>query len=73
MLAVEHPTLRVYRVDPGDMHTRMQAEALPGEHVYVRPPPEAIVPGLTRLLAGDLPSGRYHARALQPLLTGRTW
>ena len=70
VLAVERPALRVYRVDPGDMNTQMHAEAFPGEDISDRPPPEASVPGLARLLDGDLPSGRYHARALQPLVTG---
>ncbi|HEV2068336.1 MAG TPA: SDR family NAD(P)-dependent oxidoreductase [Acidimicrobiales bacterium] len=66
VLAAEHPELRVYRVDPGDMRTRMQAEAFPGEDISDRPPPEASVPGLRALLEGDLPSGRYSARALVP-------
>jgi len=66
ILAAEHPELRVYRVDPGDMNTRMQQEAFPGEDVSDRPPPEASVPGLLRLIEGDLPSGRYVARDLAP-------
>lgn len=64
VLAVEHPDLRVYRVDPGDMNTRMQQDAFPGEDVSDRPPPEHSVPGLRALLFGDLPSGRYAARLL---------
>lgn len=64
MLGAERPDLRVYAVDPGDMDTRMQAEAFPGEDTSDRPPPEASVPGLRRLIDGDLPSGRYEARAL---------
>ncbi|MBA3372452.1 MAG: short-chain dehydrogenase, partial [Euzebyaceae bacterium] len=64
VLATELPALRVYRVDPGDMNTRMQADAFPGEDVSDRPPPEDSVPSLLRLLDGDLPSGRYQARAL---------
>jgi NAD(P)-dependent dehydrogenase (short-subunit alcohol dehydrogenase family) len=63
VLAAEHPDLRVYRVDPGDMNTQMQQEAFPGEDVSDRPPPEASVPGLLRLIEDDLPSGRYSARA----------
>jgi len=62
VLAAEEPALRVYWVDPGDMNTRMQEEAFPGEDVSDRPPPEESVPGFLRLLRGDLPSGRYHAR-----------
>ena len=64
VLGEERPDLRVYRVDPGDMNTTMQREAFPGEDVSDRPPPEASVPGLLRLVDGDLPSGRYEARAL---------
>jgi NAD(P)-dependent dehydrogenase (short-subunit alcohol dehydrogenase family) len=64
ILAAENPDLRVYRVDPGDMRTRMQQEAYPGEDISDRPPPEESVPGLMELLTGDLPSGRYEARAL---------
>ena len=70
VLAAEHPDLRVYRVDPGDMRTRMQAEAFPGEDISDRPPPEDSVPGLLRLVEGDLPSGRYQARALAPAGVG---
>lgn len=64
VLAAERPDLRVYWVDPGDMRTQMQQEAYPGEDISDRPPPEESVPGLLALLSGDLPSGRYSARAL---------
>jgi NAD(P)-dependent dehydrogenase (short-subunit alcohol dehydrogenase family) len=64
VLAAENPALRVYWVDPGDMRTQMQQEAFPGEDISDRPPPEASVPGLVALLEGQLPSGRYAARAL---------
>ncbi|HEX2063890.1 MAG TPA: SDR family oxidoreductase [Acidimicrobiales bacterium] len=69
VLAAERPDLRVYRVDPGDMNTRMQQEAFPGEDVSDRPPPETSVPGLRALIDGDLPSGRYLARSLVPVGT----
>ena len=64
VLAAEHPELRVYAVDPGDMRTQMQQDAFPGEDISDRPPPEESVPGLLALIEGDLPSGRYAARAL---------
>ena len=64
ILAAENPNLRVYRVDPGDMQTRMQQEAFPDEDISDRPLPEESVPGFLELLTGDLPSGRYEARAL---------
>ena len=66
VLAAERPDLRVYRVDPGDMNTQLHAEAFPGEDISDRPPPEASAPGLVRLIAGTLPSGRYQARVLSP-------
>jgi NAD(P)-dependent dehydrogenase (short-subunit alcohol dehydrogenase family) len=62
ILAAENPDLRVYRVDPGDMRTRMHQEAFPDEDISDRPLPEESVPGLVELLTGDLPSGRYAAR-----------
>jgi NAD(P)-dependent dehydrogenase (short-subunit alcohol dehydrogenase family) len=66
ILAAEHPALRIYAVDPGDMRTRMHQEAFPGEDISDRPPPEASVPGLLTLIEGDLPSGRYRAHDLVP-------
>jgi NAD(P)-dependent dehydrogenase (short-subunit alcohol dehydrogenase family) len=64
VLAAEHPELRVYAVDPGDMRTRMHQEAFPGEDISDRPPPEDSVPGMLALIDGSLESGRYAAREL---------
>jgi NAD(P)-dependent dehydrogenase (short-subunit alcohol dehydrogenase family) len=64
ILAQEHPALRIYAVDPGDMRTRMHQEAFPGEDISDLPPPEESVPGLLALIEGHLPSGRYQAREL---------
>jgi NAD(P)-dependent dehydrogenase (short-subunit alcohol dehydrogenase family) len=61
IFAAEHPQLRVYWVDPGDMRTQMQQEAFPDEDISDRPPPSASAPGLLTLLEGDLPSGRYRS------------
>jgi NAD(P)-dependent dehydrogenase (short-subunit alcohol dehydrogenase family) len=66
VLAAEHPELRIIAVDPGDMNTRLQQEAFPGEDVSDRPPPEASVPGLLALIDGESASGRYLARSLAP-------
>jgi NAD(P)-dependent dehydrogenase (short-subunit alcohol dehydrogenase family) len=66
VLAVEHPQLSVYWVDPGDMNTQMHQEAFPGEDISDRPSPEVSVPGLLELVTGDRPSGRYAARDLVP-------
>ncbi len=62
--SAEHPAVRVYTVDPGDMRTQMHQEAFPGEDISDRPPPEESVPGLRALIDGDLPSGRYRAGEL---------
>ena len=64
ILAAEHPALRVYCVDPGDMRTQMQQEAFPDEDISDRPPPERSVPGLLALIEGSPPSGRYRASEL---------
>jgi NAD(P)-dependent dehydrogenase (short-subunit alcohol dehydrogenase family) len=64
VLAVEEPDLKVYWVDPGDLRTDMHQAAFPGQDIGDRPLPESVVPGFARLLAGDLPSGRYSAAAL---------
>lgn len=64
VFAVENPEIRVYWIDPGDMRTQMHQDAFPGEDISDRPPPEDSVPGLLALICGELPSGRYQARAL---------
>ncbi|HET6810794.1 MAG TPA: SDR family oxidoreductase [Acidimicrobiales bacterium] len=66
VLGVEEPDVRVYAVDPGDMRTRMHQDAFPGEDISDRPPPETAVPGLRRLIDGNLPSGRYRVSELEP-------
>lgn len=66
VLAAERPDLKVYAVDPGDMNTRMNQEANPGEDISDLPPPEQSVPGLLVLVEGDLRSGRYRASELAP-------
>jgi len=71
VLAVEHPELRVYAVDPGDMATDMHQAAFPGEDISDRPAPETVVPSLLALVDGDLPSGRYRAAELLPAEASR--
>jgi NAD(P)-dependent dehydrogenase (short-subunit alcohol dehydrogenase family) len=61
VLAAEHPRLRVYTVDPGDMRTQMHQEAFPGEDISDRPEPEVAAAALLRLLGQRPPSGRYRA------------
>jgi len=64
VLAVEEPGLRVWSVDPGDLRTRLQQEAFPGEDISDRPLPETVVPHLLELLWDRPPSGRYRAADL---------
>ena len=71
VLAVEHPELRVYAVDPGDMATEMHQAAFPGEDISDRPAPDTVVPALLELIAGEHPSGRYRAADLVPAEAGR--
>jgi NAD(P)-dependent dehydrogenase (short-subunit alcohol dehydrogenase family) len=61
VLAAEHPTLRVYAFDPGDMRTAMHQQAFPGEDISDRPDPATVVPALLRLIDLRPPSGRYRA------------
>ena len=69
ILSAEHPGLRIYALDPGDMRTEMHAAAFPNEDISDRPEPETVLPALARLIEGDLPSARYRASALQPQVT----
>jgi NAD(P)-dependent dehydrogenase (short-subunit alcohol dehydrogenase family) len=64
VLATEHPDLRVYAVDPGDMDTELHRRAAPGEDTSGLATPEEVAPALVRLLTGDAPSGRYRAADL---------
>src|SRR5689334_11904297 len=68
VLAVENPTLRVYWVDPGDLRTDMHQAAFPGQDISDRPLPEVRVPSLITLFDGDVPSGRYTAASLGPVI-----
>ena len=69
VLAAEHPELRVYRVDPGDLRTQMHQDAFPGEDISDRPLPDVAVPGLLALLEDDHPSGRYRAQEVVEVVT----
>jgi hypothetical protein len=70
VLGAEHPELRVYAFDPGDMRTAMHQEAYPGDDISDRPEPETVVPALLRLLDDQPSSGRYRAADLL-VATGR--
>lgn len=64
VVGVEHPRLRVYAFDPGDMATELQQQASPGEDISGLPSPDSVVPALLRLVEDALPSGRYRAADL---------
>ena len=64
ILAAEHPALRIYAVDPGDMRTKMHQDAFPGEDISDRPEPAESVPALLALIEGEHASGRYRASEL---------
>jgi len=64
VLAVEHPELRIYAFDPGDMRTAMHQAAFPGEDISDRPEPETVVPAILALLVDRPPSGRLTAASL---------
>ncbi|MFW6090257.1 MAG: SDR family NAD(P)-dependent oxidoreductase [Actinomycetota bacterium] len=64
IMGAEHPTLRVYAFDPGDMATDLHQQAFPDEDISDRKDPAAVVPSLLHLVYGDLPSGRYRAADL---------
>ena len=64
ILAAEHPSLRVYALDPGDMRTELHQQAFPGEDISDRPEPDTVAPAVLRLLGQRPPSGRYRAADL---------
>jgi NAD(P)-dependent dehydrogenase (short-subunit alcohol dehydrogenase family) len=61
VLAAEHPQLRIYAIDPGDMRTEMHQAAFPGEDITDRPDPASVAPRLVALVLGDAASGRLVA------------
>lgn len=66
ILAAEETGVRVWWVDPGDMRTRMHADAFPDEDISDRPLPEKITPAFLRLFGERPASGRYRAADLLP-------
>jgi NAD(P)-dependent dehydrogenase (short-subunit alcohol dehydrogenase family) len=69
VLAAEEPTVRVWWADPGDLRTDMHQLAFPGEDISDRPEPSSVVPAFVRLVTERLPSGRYRAAHLVPVVS----
>lgn len=61
VLAAEEPALAVYRLDPGDMRTRMHQDAFPGEDISDRPDPSVVAPAVRHLAEQRPPSDRIRA------------
>ncbi|WP_182872916.1 SDR family NAD(P)-dependent oxidoreductase [Microbispora sp. H10670] len=58
VLAAEEPDVAVWWVDPGEMRTRMLADAVGEEEAGAAPPPESVAPALLRLVAARPAPGR---------------
>jgi NAD(P)-dependent dehydrogenase (short-subunit alcohol dehydrogenase family) len=69
VLAVEHPDLRCYSFDPGDMDTELHQLAEPGVDLSDLPKAADVVPALLQLVEGDLPSGRHRVGELVATVT----
>ncbi|WP_433221684.1 SDR family NAD(P)-dependent oxidoreductase [Microtetraspora malaysiensis] len=65
VLAVEEPDVAVWWVDPGEMRTRMLADAVGAEEAAAAPEPETVAPALLRLVAARPASGRFTRDALE--------
>lgn len=59
VLAAEEPDIAVWWVDPGEMRTRMLADAVGAEEAAAAPPPETVAAALLRLVATRPASRRY--------------
>lgn len=78
--ALEHLTLTAaaeadvagYAIDPGDMRTRMHADAAPGEDLSQLPDPATVIPYLLAVLDERPPSGRYRLADVPALLDRAT-
>lgn len=78
--ALEHLTLTAaaeadvagYAIDPGDMRTRMHADAAPGEDLSRLPDPATVIPYLLAVLDERPPSGRYRLADVPALLDRAT-
>ncbi|MEO3853454.1 SDR family NAD(P)-dependent oxidoreductase [Acrocarpospora sp. B8E8] len=59
VLAAEEPEVAVWWVDPGEMRTRMLADAIGADEAAQADPPDMVAPALLSLLARRPASGRF--------------
>jgi NAD(P)-dependent dehydrogenase (short-subunit alcohol dehydrogenase family) len=59
VLAAEEPDVAVWWVDPGEMRTRMLADAIGADEAAQADPPDEVAPALLSLLARRPASGRF--------------
>jgi NAD(P)-dependent dehydrogenase (short-subunit alcohol dehydrogenase family) len=64
VIAAEHPGVRAWALDPGDMRTRMHQDAFPGEDISDRPEPDLAAPAVLWLVEHRPASGRVRASDL---------
>ncbi|MCC5576598.1 SDR family oxidoreductase [Microtetraspora sp. AC03309] len=65
VLAVEEPGITVWWVDPGEMRTRMLADAVGAEEAAAAPEPETVASALLRLIAARPAGGRFTRDTLE--------
>jgi NAD(P)-dependent dehydrogenase (short-subunit alcohol dehydrogenase family) len=66
VLAAEEPDVAVWWVDPGEMRTRMLADAIGADEAAAAPAPETVARLLLHLVAARPASGRFSREALEP-------
>ncbi|MBP2707263.1 SDR family oxidoreductase [Microbispora sp. RL4-1S] len=59
VLAAEEPEVAVWSVDPGEMRTRMLAEAVGEDEAAAAPPPETVAAALVHLVSARPAGGRF--------------
>lgn len=59
VLAVEEPDVAVWWLDPGEMRTRMLADAIGPQEAGEAPLPDEVAPLIVKLVAERRPSGRH--------------
>ncbi|WP_051326183.1 SDR family oxidoreductase [Glycomyces tenuis] len=70
VLAAEEPEIAVWSVDPGEMHTRMLADAVGEADAWQAPPPGQAAEAIARIVAARPDSGRIEARSFQGVTAG---